>query len=72
MTSYSREVNKTLNPEDGLLPLCYGTGTFMLEDKVKKKSGSEWEGAVVGFYSTGLTPEGYAVESSSHKGSVQI
>ncbi len=45
---------------------------FSLGQSVKKKSGSEWQGAVVGFYSTELTPEGYAVESSSHKGSVQI
>ena len=46
--------------------------TFQLGDMVKKKSGSEWEGKVVGWYSTTLTPEGYAVESSTHKGSVQI
>ena len=46
--------------------------TFKLGDLVRKKSGSEWEGYVVGFYSTELTPEGYAVESSTHKGSVQI
>lgn len=47
-------------------------GTFQLGDWVRKKSGSEWEGPVVGFYSTDLTPEGYAVESHTHKGSVQI
>jgi dihydrofolate reductase (trimethoprim resistance protein) len=41
-------------------------------DRVKKKSGSEWQGHIVGWYSTGLTPEGYAVESESHAGSVQI
>ena len=46
--------------------------TFTIGDTVRKKSGSEWEGVVVGFYSTSLTPEGYAVESSSHAGSVQI
>lgn len=39
---------------------------------VRKKSGSEWQGQIVGWYSTELTPEGYAVESESHKGSVQI
>lgn len=27
---------------------------------------------VVGFYSTELTPDGYCVESATHKGSVQI
>jgi dihydrofolate reductase (trimethoprim resistance protein) len=46
--------------------------TYDLGDCVKKKSGSEWEGKVVGFYSTKLTPEGYAVESMAHEGSVQI
>lgn len=46
--------------------------TFAMGDMVRKKSGSQWEGVIVGFYSTSLTPEGYAVESSSHAGSVQI
>jgi dihydrofolate reductase (trimethoprim resistance protein) len=46
--------------------------TFKLGDYVEKKSGSEWVGTVVGFYSTNLTPEGYAVESLFHEGSVQI
>lgn len=46
--------------------------TFGLGDKVTKKSGSHWTGKVVGFYSTKLTPEGYAVESSTEMGSVQI
>lgn len=46
--------------------------TFKHGDYVRKKSGSEWEGYVCGFYSTALTPEGYAVESFMHKGSVQI
>lgn len=41
-------------------------------DLVKKPTGSEWEGRVVGWYSTEQTPEGYAVESSAHRGSVQI
>ena len=45
---------------------------FKLGDRVTKKSGSEWSGVVVGFYSTSLTPEGYAVESACHAGSVQI
>lgn len=46
--------------------------TFSFGDWVKKKSGAEWQGRIVGWYSTALTPEGYAVESASHKGSVQI
>ena len=45
---------------------------FKLGDKVRKVSGSQWHGTVVGTYSTELTPEGYAVESFTEKGSVQI
>jgi hypothetical protein len=45
---------------------------FNLGDLVRKTKGSQWSGAVVGIYSTELTPEGYAVESSTEKGSVQI
>ena len=46
--------------------------TYSLGQKLRKKSGSEWSGTVVGFYSTELTPEGYAIESDKHKGTVQI
>ncbi|MCV0440348.1 MAG: DfrB family trimethoprim-resistant dihydrofolate reductase [Hydrogenophaga sp.] len=46
--------------------------TFSLGDRVRKKSGASWQGHVVGWYCTKLTPEGYAVESESHPGSVQI
>lgn len=46
--------------------------TFALGDRVRKKSGAAWQGRVVGWYCTTLTPEGYAVESESHPGSVQI
>jgi dihydrofolate reductase (trimethoprim resistance protein) len=46
--------------------------TFALGDRVRKKSGASWQGLVVGWYSTQLTPEGYAVESEAHPGSVQI
>ncbi len=52
-----------MTPFMGFLPL----GTT-----VRKTKGSEWEGKIVGYYSTDLTPEGYAVESNSHSGSVQI
>lgn len=45
---------------------------FKRGDLVKKISGSNWEGRVVGEYSTALTLEGYAVESVHHPGSVQI
>lgn len=45
---------------------------FSRGDLVRKRSGSAWVGRVVGEYSTRLTPEGYAVESAVHQGSVQI
>ena len=46
--------------------------TYKPGDLVRKKSGSQWHGRVVGTYSTSLTPEGYAVESATESGSVQI
>ncbi len=46
--------------------------TFGLQDRVRKKSGAAWQGLFVGWYSTKLTPEGYAVESEAHPCSVQI
>jgi len=45
---------------------------FNLGDRVTKTKGSSWTGLVVGFYSTSLTPVGYAVESENEPGSVQI
>lgn len=45
---------------------------FEYGDSVRKSKGSQWHGIVVGFYSTDLTPEGYAVESLTERGSVQI
>lgn len=45
---------------------------FELGQHVRKKSGSSWQGRIVGFYSTTLTPIGYAVESEREPGSVQI
>lgn len=49
-----------------------GAGKFRMGDLVKKSTGSEWVGHICGTYSTALTPEGYAVESSAHRNSVQI
>jgi len=46
-------------------PMPFGT-------RVRKKHGSSWQGRIVGFYSTSLTPVGYAVESEREPGSVQI
>lgn len=45
----------------------WGLGT-----RVRKKSGSSWQGRVVGYYSTSLTPQGVCVESEREPGSVQI
>ena len=39
---------------------------------VRKIKGSNWKGRVVGFYTSSFTKEGYAVESDSERGSVQI
>ncbi len=50
----------------------WGHTKFKLGDQVRKIKGSQWHGMVVGTYSTSLTPEGYAVESSTEQGSVQI
>jgi len=49
-----------------------GAGKFAMGDRVRKTSGSEGQGRICGTYSTPLTPEGYAVESEAHAGSVQI
>lgn len=60
-------------------PVCAALGwklvslpKFQRGDRVRKIKGSEWEGTVVGEYSTKLTPEGYCIESDAHAGSVQI
>lgn len=45
---------------------------YKLGDHLRKKKGGRWTGKVVGFYSTELTPEGYAIESNTEVGSVQI
>lgn len=39
---------------------------------MRKVSGSSWQGRVVGYYSTKLTPNGYCIESEREPGSVQI
>ena len=61
-----------LNSDRKTQPAPQEKKTFKLGDQVQKKSGSQWVGTVVGTYSTALTPEGYAVESRAHGGSVQI
>ena len=47
-------------------------GWYQLGDRVTKRSGSKWTGRIVGTYSTDLTEHGYAVESETERGSVQI
>ena len=53
-------------------PIQSAKKLFNLGDHVRKKSGAAWQGKIVGWYCTKLTPEGYAVESEFHSGSVQI
>lgn len=43
-----------------------------LGTRVRKIKGSSWQGKIVGYYQTKLTPIGYAIESEREVGSVQI
>ncbi len=62
-----------LDSHAGLHQSCPDTHQkFKIGDNVRKVRGSQWHGRVVGWYSTVLTPEGYAVESHTERGSVQI
>jgi len=45
---------------------------FDMGQQVRKIKGAQWHGRIVGWYRTELTPEGYAVESDTEKGAVQI
>lgn len=45
---------------------------FQPGDRVRKHSGSWWEGRVVGYYSTKQTPRGYCVQLDVPNGPVQI
>jgi dihydrofolate reductase (trimethoprim resistance protein) len=47
-------------------------GLWRLGTRVRKIKGASWQGRVVGYYSTTLTPQGYCVESERESGSVQI
>lgn len=55
-----------------VLPTNSDDHKFTIGDRVRKTKGSSWQGRVVGFYSTDLTPIGYCVESEREPGSVQI
>lgn len=50
----------------------FNAGKFRGGDRVYKTRGAQWQGRVCGFYKTELTEYGYAIESETHKGSVQI
>lgn len=67
----NRDISETSTTIEGQFSMPVHA-TFELGARVRKKSGAAWQGRVVGWYSTKLTPEGYAVESESHPGSVQI
>ncbi len=54
------------------IPTTEEARKFKLGERVKKIKGSSWHGRIVGFYSTNITPIGYAVESERECGSVQI
>lgn len=45
---------------------------FAIGERVRKTKGSEWQGIIVGWYSTKYTKNGYVVESEFHIGSCQI
>lgn len=56
-----------------ILARAQGPGEAVaLGTRVRKKSGSRWQGKVVGYYSTELTPQGVCIESENEPGSVQI
>lgn len=53
-------------------PAAVTAHTFQIGDFVRKRSGSWWEGRVVGFYSTDQTPDGVCVQLDKPMGPVQI
>lgn len=61
-----REIEEALQRE------CRDGWAFKLGQRVRKHSGSWWEGRVVGFYSTEQTPRGYCVQLEQPNGPVQI
>lgn len=58
------------NPPEPIIPP--GEDWWPIGTRVRKTKGASWQGPVVGYYRTTLTPEGYAVESEREPGSVQI
>lgn len=53
-------------------PIPSPLGWWPIGTRLRKRKGSSWQGHVVGYYSTTLTPIGYAIESEREPGSVQI
>ena len=64
----------TIQPAKPFTPITVTPGWFRwsLGKRLRKKTGSQWHGRVVGFYCTVQTSEGYAIESEREPGSVQI
>ena len=56
-------------PPNGII---LSNAKWRLGTRIRKKRGSSWQGRVVGYYSTNLTPIGYAIESERETGSVQL
>jgi len=50
----------------------FGRIIYPIQKTVRKKSGSWWEGRVVGFYATEQTPKGVCVQLDRPNGPVQI
>lgn len=68
----NQRLREALEGPNNFLPPSHQNAQFKIGDWVKKKSGSEWHGQIVGWYSTKLNPVGWCVESYFEKGSVQI
>lgn len=58
--------------ETSVAGLIHGYLRALHDTRVRKKSGSNWHGRIVGFYCTTNTRIGYAVESEREVWSVQI
>lgn len=71
MVVFAESVLKYKEPTT-FVPQSEVIAKFKLGQTVEKNGGAQWKGGVCGFYSTNLTPIGYAVESIAHRGSVQI
>lgn len=72
MSGWNREaIEKVFELPD--VPIASpGSEWWKVGTRVRKVRGSSWQGHVVGFYQTSLTPRGYAIESEREPGSVQI